>query len=153
LFVYELVKYVHVVCAIVWVGGATYSQLLGLLVARSGDPTDIPKLARNFEKIGTRVFLPASILLFLAGLFLTINRWSFQQTWISIGIALWLVSVIIGAIYVGPRLPKMAAAFDAEGATSATGLGILRRIIVVSRAELVMLFVVVGLMVIKPTVA
>ena len=150
---YDVVKYVHIVCAIVWVGGATYSQLLGLLVGRSGDPTDIPKLARNFERIGTRVFLPASILLFLAGLFMTINRWSFQQTWISIAIVLWLVSVFIGAVYVGPRLPKMAAAFDADGPESETGLGVLRRIIVVSRAELVMLFVIVALMVFKPTLS
>ena len=150
---YDVVKYVHIVCAIVWVGGATYSQLLGLLVARSGDPTDIPKLARNLEKIGTRVFLPASILLFLAGLFMTINRWAFTQTWISIAIALWLVSVISGAVYVGPRLPKMAAAFDAEGPLSVAGLGILRRIILVSRAELVMLFGIVALMVFKPTLS
>jgi len=151
--VYELVKYVHIVCAIVWVGGATYSQLLGVLVARSGDPTDVPKLARNFERIGTRVFLPASILLFLAGLFMTINRWAFTNLWISIGIALWLVSVIIGAVYVGPRLPKMAAAFDTEGATSPIALGLLRRIILISRAELAMLFVIVALMVFKPTLS
>ena len=148
---YDVVKYVHIVCAIIWVGGATYSQLLGFLVARSGDPTDIPKMARNFERIGTRVFLPASIILFLAGLFMTINRWSFQTTWISIAIALWLVSVLIGAVYVGPRLPKMAGAFDADGPRSTAGLGLLRSIILISRAELVMLFVIVGLMVLKPT--
>jgi uncharacterized membrane protein len=151
--VYELVKYVHIVCAIIWVGGAAYSQLLGVLVARSPDPADIPKMARNFERIGTRVFLPASIILFLAGLFMTVSRWSFQQTWISIAIALWLVSVVIGAVYVGPRLPRMASAFDADGPTSGAGLGILRRIILVSRAELVMLFAIVGLMVFKPTLA
>ena len=101
----------------------------------------------------TMVFLPASVILFVAGLIMTINRWSFTQTWISIAIALWLLSVISGAVYVGPRLPKMAAAFDTEGATSGTGLGILRRIILVSRAELVMLFVIVGLMVFKPTLS
>ncbi len=150
---YELVKYVHIVCAIVWVGGATYSQVLGVIVARSGDPTDIPKLARNLARIGTMVFLPASVLLFLAGLFMTVNRWSFQQTWISIAMGLWLVSVIIGAMYVGPRLPRMAAAFDTDGPTSGAGLGILRRIILVSRAELAMLFVIVGLMVFKPTLS
>jgi uncharacterized membrane protein len=149
--VYELVKYVHIACAIVWVGGAAYSQVLGVLVTRSGDPEDLPKLARSFERIGTMVFVPASILLFLAGLFMTASRWSFQQTWISIAIALWLVSVVSGAVYVGPRLKKMAVAFDSEGPTSGAGLGILRRIILVSRAELVMLFVIVGLMVWKPT--
>jgi uncharacterized membrane protein len=151
--VYELVKYVHILCAIIWVGGAAYAQLLGVLVMRSGDPTDIPKLANNFARIGTMVFLPASIILFLAGLFMTVNRWAFTQTWISIAIALWLVSVISGAVYVGPRLPKMASAFDAEGPTSGAGLGLLRKIILVSRAELVMLFAIVGLMVFKPVIA
>ena len=150
---YELVKYVHILCAIIWVGGAAYSQLLGVLVSRSTDPNDLPKLARNFAQIGTMVFLPASIILFLAGLFMTVNRWAFQQTWISIAIALWLVSVFSGAVYVGPRLAKMAGAFDTEGPTSGTALGLLRKIILVSRAELVMLFVIVGLMVWKPTLS
>src|SRR3954471_13527200 len=34
--VYEIVKYIHIVCAIVWVGGAASSQVLGVLVTRSG---------------------------------------------------------------------------------------------------------------------
>jgi uncharacterized membrane protein len=151
--VYEIVKYVHIVCAIIWVGGAAYSQVLGVFVARSDDPADVPKLANNFARIGMLLFLPASIILFVAGLIMTVSRWSFTQTWISIAIALWLVSVISGAVYVGPRLAKMAGAFDAEGPTSSTGLGLLRKVILVSRAELVMLFVIVGLMVFKPTLA
>src|SRR3954447_10061360 len=125
--VYEIVKYVHIVCAIIWVGGAAYSQLLGYFVAKSDDPADIPKLANNFARIGMLLFLPASIILFVAGLIMTVSRWSFTQTWISIAIALWLVSVISGAVYVGPRLPKMAGGFRPGGPPSSTALRALRK--------------------------
>jgi hypothetical protein len=64
--VYDLVKYVHILCAVTWVGGAFYAQLLAIQVARSPDPADLPKLGRHIEFLGTRVFLPASILLFIA---------------------------------------------------------------------------------------
>src|SRR4051795_6478534 len=57
---YLLLLYVHIVCAVIWVGGAFFSQLLALRVARSTDPADLPKLGRNMEFLGMRVFLPAS---------------------------------------------------------------------------------------------
>ena len=63
---YQLFLYLHVICAVIWVGGAAYAQLLAFRVARSPDPMDLPKLAHHIETIGTWVFLPAAVLLFLA---------------------------------------------------------------------------------------
>jgi uncharacterized membrane protein len=149
---YELVKYVHILCAIVWVGGAFYAQILALQVAKSSDPADLPKLGRHIEFIGTRVFLPASILLFIAGVILTTQRWAFQQTWISIAIVLWLFSALVGSLYLGPRSKKVAELFDAEGPTSTAGRALLGRLFLVSRVELVAFLVTIALMVTKPTI-
>ena len=149
---YELVKYVHILCAIVWVGGAFYAQVLALQVAKSSDPADLPKLGRHIEFIGTRVFLPASILLFIAGIILTTQRWAFQQTWISIAIMLWLFSALVGSLYLGPRSKKVAELFDAEGPTSTAGRALLGRLFLVSRVELGAFLVTIALMVAKPTI-
>ena len=46
-------------------GGALYAQLLALRVSRSDDPLELPRLGRNIEYIGSRVFMPAAILLFV----------------------------------------------------------------------------------------
>jgi uncharacterized membrane protein len=147
---YELVKYVHILCAVAWVGGAFYAQLLALRVSRSTDPGDLPKLGHNIEFLGTRVFLPASILLFIAGVIMTTQRWAFQQTWISIAIVLWLFSALIGSLYLGPRAKRVAKLFETEGPTSESGRALLARVFLVSRIELVSFLVIIALMVAKP---
>ena len=116
----------------IWVGGAFYGQLLAIRVARSPDPSELPKLARHIEYLGTRVFIPASIILFIAGAYMTTQRWAFEQTWVSIAIVLWLASALTGAIYLGPRIKRVAVSFDTDGPAS--------------------VLVIVALMVAKPTV-
>jgi len=76
---YQLLLYVHIICAVIWVGGAVYAQLLAYRVARSPDPAELPQLARHIEFIGTRVFLPAALLLFIAGTAMTLQAWSFGK--------------------------------------------------------------------------
>ena len=147
---YELVKYVHILCAVAWVGGAFYAQLLAIQVSRSSDPADLPKLGRHIEFLGTRVFLPASILLFIAGLIMVTQRWAFQQTWITMAIILWLVSALVGSMYLGPKSKRVAQLFDAEGPTSAAGRALLARLFLVSRLELGSFLVIIALMVFKP---
>jgi uncharacterized membrane protein len=147
---YQLLLYVHIVCAVIWVGGAFFAQLLALRVERSTDPTDLPKLARNIEFLGLRVFLPASILLVLAGATMVAQQWSFGQTWVAVALGLWLLSVIAGAGYVGPRTKKVAALFEAEGPTSTAARSLLGRIFLVSRLELVSFAIIIAMMVFKP---
>jgi uncharacterized membrane protein len=149
---YDLIKYVHVLAAITWVGGAFYAQMLALQVQRSTDPDDIPKFGRNVEHIGTWVFLPASIILFIAGAILVAQRWSFSQAWVSIAIALWLASVLAGALYLGPRSKRIGELFATEGPSSVAARSLMARLFLVSRLELVSFAVIVFLMVVKPGV-
>jgi uncharacterized membrane protein len=150
--VYELVKYVHIVCAVVWVGGAFYAQLLAVQVSHSSDPADLPKLGRHIEFLGTRVFLPASILLFVAGVIMVTQRWAFQQTWITIAIVLWLVSALVGSLYLGPNSKRVAVLFETEGPVSVAGRSLMGRLFLVSRLELVSFLVIIALMVAKPSI-
>ena len=150
---YDVVKYIHILCAVTWVGGAFYAQLLAIRVSRSPDPSDLPKLALHLEYLATRVFIPASVILFLAGLYMTTQRWAFQQTWVSIAIVLWLVSALTGAIYLGPRVKKIGLLYQAEGPVSVGGRALLDRVFLVSRLELVSFLVIIALMVAKPNVA
>jgi len=148
--VYELVLYIHVLSAIIWVGGAFFAQVLLFRATRSSDPTDLPRLGAYLDYLGIRVFLPAAIVLFIAGLILVVQRFSFSQLWISISMLLWLVSVLVGALYLGPRSGKVGALFAAEGPTSVAGRAGLARILLVSRLELVSFAIIVALMTFKP---
>jgi uncharacterized membrane protein len=148
--VYQVLLYVHIVCAVIWVGGAFYAQLLAIRVMQSDDPADLPKLGRNFEFLGTRVFLPASILLFIAGAAMVVNKWSFGQTWVAVAVALWILSAVSGAAYLGPRSKKVSELFETEGPTSAAARALLNRLFLVSRLELLSFAIIIAMMVFKP---
>jgi uncharacterized membrane protein len=147
---YQVLLYVHIVCAVIWVGGAFYSQLLAIRTTRSTDPNDLPKLGRQLEFLGTRVFLPASILLFLAGAAMVVQSWSFGQAWIAGAVALWILSVIVGAAYLGPKSKVVAELFEREGPSSTAARALMERLFLVSRLELVSFAVIIALMVFKP---
>ena len=147
---YPLFLYLHIISAVIWVGGAVYAQLLGLRVARSPDPSELPHMARHVEFIGARVFLPAALLLFVSGTAMTLPAWSFGQTWIAVSVALWVLSAVVGAVYLGPRVKRAAQLFEAEGPTSERGRALIDRLFLVSRLELVGFAVIIALMTFKP---
>jgi uncharacterized membrane protein len=147
---YQLLLYIHIVCAVIWVGGAFAIQALAIVVSRSDDPMELPRLGRKLELIGSRVFMPAAILLFVAGVVLTIQKWAFGETWIAVSIGLWILSALSGAMYLGPRAKRVAALFEAEGPSSVAARQQISRMFLVSRLELVSFAVIIALMVFKP---
>jgi uncharacterized membrane protein len=147
---YQLFLYVHIICGVIWVGGAVYAQLLAFRVTRSPDPSELPHLARHIEFIGARVFSPVALLLFVSGTVMTLQAWSFGQTWITVSVALWVLSAVAGAVYLGPRVKRAAELFETEGPTSQAGRELLDRLFVVSRLELIGFAVIIALMTFKP---
>ena len=149
---YNLLLYVHIVCGVLWVGGAVTLQVLGIVASRSKDPTDLPRVGRYAEFVGSRVFIPASIILFIAGVLMVLQAWNFGQLWVAVAVALWIVSALTGAIYLGPTSKKVGQLFETEGPESVAGRARLNRLFMVSRLELVSFAVIIGLMVFKPGV-
>jgi uncharacterized membrane protein len=147
---YQVLLYIHIVSAVIWVGGAFAIQAFAILVSRSDDPMELPRLGRNLEIIGSRVFMPAAVVLFLAGVVMTIQNWSFGNTWIAVSIGLWILSALSGAIYLGPRAKRVAALFETEGPSSVAARELIERLFIVSRVEIVSFAIIIALMVFKP---
>jgi uncharacterized membrane protein len=148
--VYDLVKYIHVLAAIVWVGGAFFAQLLAIRAARSTDPMDIPIYGRTVAFVAGRAFPIASITLLIAGVILVIGRYSFTQIWVTISLVLWVASLVVGAFYLGPRARRIGELFAQEGPGSTAARSLMDQAFLISRLELVAFAVIVFLMVFKP---
>jgi uncharacterized membrane protein len=148
--VYHLLLFLHILSAVVWVGGAVSVQLLALMAQRSPEPSEVPRMIRYFEPLGTKAFTPAAVVLLLSGIVLTVQAWSFAQAWIYLAIALWLLSAVAGSTYLGPRAKRAAELFVAEGPRSVAARALVRRVFLVSRVELASFVVIVALMVFKP---
>lgn len=147
---YEALKYIHILAAMVWVGGAFFTQMLAIKVTRSGDADDLARTGRDLAIVGGRVFPLASIILLVAGILLVVQRWSFSQAWIAIALVLWLASLLAGVLYLGPQSARVGELFATEGPNSAAAKARLARVFLASRLELVSFAVIVFLMVFKP---
>ena len=148
---YEFWLFVHVLAAVTWVGGALTLNVLGTRMVTSASAPELAGFARRVEWIGTRLFVPASLLLVIAGVIMTIDRWSFDQLWIALGIGGFLYSLINGAFVVGPLSGRTGNLIDERGSEDPEVAGNIRRLLVLARIELGVLVVVVWAMTMKPT--
>ena len=150
---YNAFKFVHVLAAVVWVGGACVVQVYAFLALRTNDPLRVAAFAGDTEFVGTRIFLPTSLILLVSGLF-TIHDsgggWSYSQGWVQFGLAVIVLSIAVGAGYLGPESGRIAKATERGGVESAEVQQRIRRIFLVSRIELVFLLAVIFDMVVKP---
>jgi uncharacterized membrane protein len=151
LSLYTFLLAVHIIAAVIWVGGALSIQVLGTRISRTDDAVRMAAFARDAEWVGTRIFAPTSGILLLAGIFLvTEGGWGFESLWIIFGILAFLYSFISGAFFIGPASKKLAEALDQRGPEDAGVQANIQRILMISRIELVILFLIVIDMAIKP---
>jgi uncharacterized membrane protein len=148
---YEFLLFVHVLAAVVWVGGGLALNFVGTRIATGGNPVEMAGFMHQGEWIGTRVFAPASVILLIAGVIMTLDAWSFDTLWIGIGIAGFLYSFINSAFLVGPLSGRTGKLMSERGAEDPTVVSNIRRLFVLSRIELLVMVVVVWAMTVKPT--
>jgi uncharacterized membrane protein len=147
---YDWLKFGHILMAIVWVGGAITMQLLASRVQRVGTRTQLVEMTGHIEFVATRLFIPASLILLVLGIWMVSLRWSFGQTWVILGIAMFLYSFLSGSLYLSPQMRKVKTVVERKGPDSDEVAVLAGRIFLVSRIELVFLVLIVLDMVLKP---
>jgi uncharacterized membrane protein len=148
---YTFFKSVHVTAAAIWVGGALMIQAFAFRITRTGDARRQAEFAKDSEVIGMRVFIPSTWLVLLAGIGMMVNlHWSWGQNWVVFGLIAFALSFVLGAGFLGPEGGRIAAVIEREGPDSPEAQMRIRRILVISRAELVVLIAVIFNMVVKP---
>jgi len=148
---YTFFKSVHVLAAAVWFGGAMMIQAFAFRITRTGDARRQAEFAKDSEVVGMRVFIPATWLLLLAAIGMMVNLdLSWGQNWIVFGLIAWAASFAVGAGFLGPEGGRIAAVIEREGPASPEAQSRIRRILLISRCELVVLLAVIVNMVVKP---
>src|SRR5688572_15831414 len=92
----DLLLTVHVLGAVLWVGGSAVLLILGYYLRGRDLPTRV-EYTRWTEWLGPRFFAPLSVAVLVAG-HLLVNEigYDFDQTWLHIGQAGWFLSFLIG---------------------------------------------------------
>lgn len=147
---YEFMLFVHVLAAVIWVGGGVALNVLGTRLVKTSNADAVAGFAGQSAFIGSRIFAPASLLLFLAGVVMTLDRWAFEDLWIAIGVAGFLYSFITGAAIIGPLSGRTGKLIAERGAADPRVTANIRKLFLFGRIEMVVMIVVIAAMTFKP---
>jgi uncharacterized membrane protein len=147
---YEFLLFVHVLAAVIWVGGNISLHFIAHRAISSGDPTRMAAFAKDAEWIGTRLYVPAALVLVGAGVWMVLDaELGFGRGWIMAGIGGLTFSLLLGMLFNGPESKRLGALIDERGATDPEVERRIRRLVGSGRVELVVLLTVVFFMTTK----
>jgi uncharacterized membrane protein len=148
---YFLFKLVHVVGAVIWVGGGMTLTILAMRAERSSDPGGMATIARQAAFVGERVFAPVGLLVFLMGIAMVINlHWGWGTTWIVIGLTGYVITFLTGLLVLGPQAKRVGQLIETKGPGAAETQAAIQRILLVARVDMGVLLLVVADMILKP---
>lgn len=147
---YELWLFLHITGAIVWIGGAVALQVFGILTKRAADPAKSAFFAQNASIAVLWVFLPAAIVVLIAGTGLVESgNWDWSEPFVLSGLILWAAVAVVAFGFLGRAMGRAGAQLAAEGPSPALALR-MRNLVWLSRVLLGVLVVIVFFMTVKP---
>lgn len=145
--IYLIFKLVHVVSAVVWVGGATSLSLLAFVVSGRGDDRATLALLSYTAMLGPRLFMPAGLVTLLSGGTLFWIGWTWEA-WIVLALGIVAGTFTLGAAVLGPACERVVKLWE-EG-DEAGAIVLARKALRLVKFDLAAQFAIVSLMVLKP---
>ena len=148
---YELLLFGHVVAAIVWLGAGILLHVQAFRAERAHDDEGLRRVAVDSAELSLKLFVPASLSVLVLGLLLVADGpWSFDYLWIVLGLLGYLATFLTGVLVMKPGSERIAEVLDRDGMTQEARV-LIRKILAKGRVDTVVLYLVVAVMVLKPT--
>lgn len=145
---YEFLLFVHVTAAVIWLGGAFTFQMYGHFVRRGGDADEMAQFAGRTGWLAGRMFVPASLVVVLAGIGLMIEgNWTWSQLWVIFALVTFSASFLTGILVISPLAKKLPVV----GPATPEGQELICRIFSILRIDLAYMYAIVFAMTVKPT--
>src|SRR6266545_6159877 len=149
--VYNLFKFLHIVGAIVWIGGVITAAIIAARVAREKNQMVLAAVARQSRFHGVAIIGPAAGLTLIAGIVMIAVSGLGVPLWVIWGFAAIIVSVALGATLIrraNEEVREMAARAE-PGEQRLSGLQ--QRLLTLNIINVLLLLSAVWAMVFKPT--
>jgi uncharacterized membrane protein len=148
---YALFKAVHVLFAVIWVGGGVSIMIHAIRAQNARDPEGIVTVAKQAAFMGEKVFAPVGLVTFLMGIAMMINTdWGWGHFWVIVGLLGYASTFIVGVAVLSPMAKRIDESAEQNGATHPETLALIDRIMLIARVDIAVLMVVVLDMVTKP---
>jgi hypothetical protein len=148
---YEVLLFVHLLGVAIWFGTGFALLVLGSRFGRASDNQGLLSLFGQAEWLATRVFIPVSLTVVVAGILLVIEGpWAFDQLWVLLGLAGFAATFLTGLLMIKPHSEQIAADLARDGMTpgSARAIG---SMFARQRIDYTVIALVVADMTFKPT--
>jgi len=149
--IYTLFKFLHIVGAIIWIGGVIAVNIVSFRIAREQAGEVLAALSRQSRFYGTAVIGPAAGVTLLAGIVMIAVSGLGVPLWVIWGFAALLISMALGATLIrrdGEKLSEVAAT-AAPGDARLSALQ--QRLTTLNIINVIVLLSAVWAMVFKPT--
>jgi uncharacterized membrane protein len=149
---YAVLKLLHVLSVVVWIGGVmAMATILGRII-RAGDRATLASLLPHTMAYGQKLTGPASILVLLTGIPLVIiGKIGFGTFWVSYGFAGIIVHFVFGGAVLRKRNLALTEAVSASPPDDARFAEAGARMRVAAVIYLLIMVSVIGAMILKPT--
>jgi uncharacterized membrane protein len=99
--VYNWLLFLHVLAAMVWVGGGVMLAAVAGRVLHDPDPGGIARFTGGLRVLGPLVLAPATLAVLGLGIWLVLDSdaWDFGQLWVQLGLGLFAGAFLIGAAF------------------------------------------------------
>jgi uncharacterized membrane protein len=148
---YSVFKSVHVLFAVIWVGGGMTIMTLALRAQLQDDTKSVVTIAQQAAFMGERVFAPAGLVTFLMGIAMMINTsWGWGHFWIVAGLVGYASTFLVGMTVMSPLAKRIEHSARENGPEHPETLALIDRIMLIGRFDVAVLLLVVLDMVTKP---
>lgn len=144
---YDTLLIVHIAALAVWFGGGL---ALNVIATRT-PPPDRAAVMPQVSFYGNTVLTPASLLLVLSGFGLVAELdLDMGDTWILLGILIWIATAGLGAAVIGPAAKRIAELSAQQPPDVAQMTALRARVLLFSRITLLLILLAIVDMITKP---
>ena len=149
---YQLIKALHVIAIVIWVGGDITLTTLGIVFERRQDGATLAALGKVGAWIGVRVYTPALFAALGLGIAL-IEKGGlpWDVFWIDFPLVGWAIAATVGVGFVGPELGRIDRAAQEHGPESEEVRRRVKRLFMIFRFDTALLILIAIDMVAKPS--
>jgi len=143
---------IHILSAVIWVGGDVTLTVLGIVFERRGEGETLGALGRMGAWIGTRVYTPTLVVTLVFGIILMQKgNFDWGEFWVIFALAGWTIAALVGVGFVGPELGRIDEAARMHGPESPEVAMRVKRLFMIFRFDTVLLLLIVVNMAAKPS--
>ncbi len=149
---YSAFKAIHVLAAVIWIGGGAFLTILGVAAERKNDPVELATIARQAATVGEKLFAPAGLVVVAMGIAMMVNTdWGWGRFWVIAGLVGYAITFVTGVGVLAPLAKKVTALVDDKGPADPETMAAIGKILMIARVDIALLLLVVVDMVTKPS--